>query len=442
MGPALLEKVRTIVGPQHVLTGVELSPYVLEGRTPEAAAFPGSVEEMSALLALASEEGIPVTPWGGGTKMGIGFPPTRLGLVLGLRRLDRLLEHEPGDLTATLQAGMTLTALQAALSRERQWLSLDPAFPERATLGGILATNAAGPRRHLYGTARDLLIGITVTEADGALVHGGGKVVKNVAGYDLPKLYVGSFGSLGVIVELTVKLRPLPEDDRLVLLTFESLKECGQAVRLLMGSDLVPSAVDLVDAEALQGLGLAPGEGGALLIGFDGFPEQVDWQAEETLRLFRDLGVAEHRLLDGVAREEAWRVVREIGRRVFPAPAAVVRLGVLPTQVVDVIEQGGVLAQRNGLRAAFSAHAAVGSVTGVLAGSGDSAQPVVATLKEWRDLVRSTGGHLALEWAPLAVKEQVAAWDPPGPAFRIMERLKAKLDPKGILNPGRFVGGI
>jgi len=442
VGSPFVDGIRSIVGSQHVLTGVELSPYVVEGRSPEAVVFPGSIEEISAVLRLASEERVPVTPWGGGTKMGLGPASQRLGLVLGLKRLHRLLEYEPGDLTATVQAGMTLESLQSALGRHRQWLSLDPQFPGRATLGGILATNASGPRRHLYGTARDLLIGVTVVEASGAVIHGGGKVVKNVAGYDLPKLYVGSFGTLGIIAELTVKLRPLPDDDRLVLVGFERLEECGRAARLLMGSDLIPSAVELLDGEALGRLGLAEGEESALLIGFDGLAEQVAWQAEETTRLFLGLGVTRHRLLAGAAREETWRAVREIGRRVFPEPSAVVKIGVLSTQVVEIVQQTARIARRNGLRAAFGAHFTLGLVTGVLAGGQGSAQPVVATIKEWRELARSIGGHLALEWAPLAVKEQVAAWGPSGPEVKIMERLKAKLDPKGILNPGRFVGGI
>src|SRR5512134_2596097 len=189
-----------IVGEPHVLTGVGCSPYVVDRRTPVAVVSPAGQEEVAAVLRVAGEEGLAVTPWGGGTKMGIGAPPARSGLVLSLRRLDRLVEHEPGDLTATLQAGMTLGALQEALGRHGQWLSLDPAEPDRATLGGILAANASGPRRHLYGTARDLLIGVTVVLASGVIVRGGGKVVKNVAGYDLPKLLIGSFGTLGVIV--------------------------------------------------------------------------------------------------------------------------------------------------------------------------------------------------------------------------------------------------
>lgn len=442
MSPALLDTIRGIVGSEYLLTGVELSPYVLEGRTPEVAVFPGSAEEVSSLLALASAEGIAVTPWGGGTKIAIGAPLRRLGMVLGLRRLCRLVEHEPGDLTATAQAGITFDALQTALAGRGQWLSLDPAFGDQATLGGILAANASGPRRHLYGTARDLLIGVTVVSADGSVVKGGGKVVKNVAGYDLPKLYIGSFGTLGVIVEATVKLRPLPDDDRLVLARFERFKDVGQAVRLILTSDLIPSAVDVLDGEALRGLGLGEGGGGALLLGFDGMREQVEWQCEEAKRVLAGAGPAECRVLEGQARASTWRLVREIGRRAVQEPAALLKFAVLPSQVSDTIEQAGAVAHHRGLRAAFAAHAAVGIVTAVLAAGGDAASPVIATLQEWRQLVRAAGGHAVLERAPLAVKEQVAVWEAPGAAFRIMERIKAQLDPQGILNPGRFVGGI
>jgi glycolate oxidase FAD binding subunit len=424
------------------LTGVECGPFVLEGRAPDAAVFPASIEEISALLALAAEEGLPVTPWGGGTKMAIGSPPTRVGLVLGLRRMNRLLEHEPGDLTATVQAGMTISALQTEFGRRGQWLSLDPPYRDQATVGGILAANASGPRRHLYGTARDLLIGVTVVSADGSVVRGGGKVVKNVAGYDLPKLYIGSFGSLGIIVEATVKLRPRPDVDRLVVARFDRMKACGQAVRALMSSDLIPSALELVDGEALAALGLGGPAGGAVLVGFDGIAEQVEWQCAELERILGGLGLTDSRILDGAARDGVWRGVGELGRHAFEEPAAAMKWGVLPTQVVDLVEQGAAAAHRNGLRCAFTAHAAVGIVTALLSGGRDAAREVVATLAEWRRLANDSGGHALLEWAPLGVKEQVAVWDSPGPSFRIMERLKAHLDPKGIMNPGRFVGGI
>src|SRR5467141_4232340 len=246
----LLDKLRAIVGPAHVLAGVELSPYVIEGRTPEAAVLPGSVDEVAAVITQAAEAGVPVVPWGGGSAIGVGVPAARAGLVLLLTRLNALVGHEPGDLTATAQAGITLAALQAALGGRGQWLSLDPADAERATLGGVLAANAAGPRRHLYGTARDLLIGVTVVTADAAIVKGGGKVVKNVAGYDLPKLFIGSYGTLGVIVEANLKLRPLPDHEQLQAVRFERLKDAAAAVRALLASDLIPNAVELLDPTA------------------------------------------------------------------------------------------------------------------------------------------------------------------------------------------------
>jgi glycolate oxidase FAD binding subunit len=438
-----LDALRGIVGPAHVLTGADCGPYVVDGRTPEAVALPGSKEEVAAVLLAAAEAELPVTPWGGGTKMGIGAPPERLGLVLGLKRLNRLLEHEPGDLTATVQAGMTLGALQRELGRRGQWLSLDPAHADEATLGGILSSNAAGPRRHLYGSCRDLLIGVTVVTASGALVKGGGKVVKNVAGYDLPKLFIGAFGTLGVVVEATVKLRPRPEADRLVVARFASLKEAGAAARAVMSSDLLPTALDLADDETLRALAMDGAGGAALLIGVDGIPEQVDWQCAEVERLLRLQGLVDTRVLDGAARDQAWRARGGLRRSAFTETAAVMKWVILPAQVADLMEQGAGVAQRAGLAAALAAHAGVGVVEAVLAGGkGGDATAVAGVLTEWRALVSAAGGQALVESAPLAVKERVPVWDDPGPALRIMQRIKSQLDPAGLLNPGRFVGGI
>ena len=439
----MLDKLRGIVGPAHVLSGADCGPYVLDGRAPEAVVFPGTKEEVAAVLLAAGEAELPVTPWGGGTKMGIGAPPQRLGLVLALRRLNRLLEHEPGDLTATVQAGMTLGALQRELGTRGQWLSLDPPHADEATLGGIVSSNAAGPRRHLYGACRDLVIGLTVVTAAGALVKGGGKVVKNVAGYDLPKLFVGAFGTLGVIVEATVKLRPRPDTDRLVVARFASLKEAGAAARAVMGSDLLPSALDLADGETLRALELGGPDGAALLIGVDGIAEQVHWQCTEVERMLRLQGLVDARVLDADARDAAWRGRGALARGAFPETAAVMKWVVLPAQVADVMEQGMGVAQRAGLPVALAAHAGVGVIEAVLAGGGSvDATKVSEVLIEWRALVRAAGGQALVESAPLAVKERVPVWDDPGPALRIMQRIKSQLDPGGLLNPGRFVGDI
>ena len=443
MPAPLLDALRGIVGPAHVLTGADCAPYVLDGRTPEVVAVPGTKEEVAAILLAAAEANTPVVPWGGGTKMGIGAPPPRLGVVLMLKRMNRLLEHEPGDLTATVETGITLSALQGELGKRGQWLSLDPAHADKATLGGVLSSNAAGPRRHLYGSCRDLLIGVTVITAAGATVKGGGKVVKNVAGYDLPKLFIGAFGTLGVIVEATVKLRPRPDADRLVIARFARLKEAGAAARAVMASDLLPSALDLLDGEALRALGQGSGDGAALLMGVDGVPEQVEWQCAEVERLLRPQALVDARVLDGDERDATWRARSGLGHGAFPDTAAVMRWTVLPAQVADVMEQGAAAAQRAGLGAALAAHAGVGVVEAVLAGAEFAdAAAVVGVLNEWRTLVRAAGGQALIESAPLAVKVAVPVWDDPGPSLRIMQRIKSQLDPNGLLNPGRFVGGI
>jgi glycolate oxidase FAD binding subunit len=297
---------------------------------------------------------------------------------------------------------------------------------------------------------RDLLIGLTVVQADGSVVRGGGKVVKNVAGYDLPKLVIGSFGTLGVVVEATFKLRPRPDTDRLVLARFERVKDAGAGARTLMASDLIPSALDLVDTEALRALDPGGREGAALLIGFDGIVEQVEWQCAELPKILGAGARVDTRVLDGAARDALWQAAGALSRTALPEVTAVMKWGVLPTQVAELVESGGDVARRHGLAAACSAHAGMGIVTAVLGsrsgGSGGggaiAATSVVSALGDWRALVHAAGGHAMLEWAPLAVKERVPVWDPPGAPQRIMARLKAELDPRGTLNPGRFVGGI
>jgi glycolate oxidase FAD binding subunit len=433
----LLDSLRAIVGHGRVLSGVDASPYAVDGRTPMAVIFPGSIEDVSAVLVHASEASVPVTPWGGGTAVAVGVSPAQLGIVLSLSRMSGVLEHEPGDLTVTVQAGIPLRTLQTALGERGQWLSLDPPDADVATIGGVLSANAAGSRRHLYGTARDVLIGITVVCANGAVIRGGGKVVKNVAGYDLPKLFVGAYGTLGVIVEATLKLRPRADQEILLAARFASLKDCGLAVRRILLSDLIPSAVDVLDGDAAGALGLSR-EHAVLVVGFDGLLEQVEWQRGEFGRIVRDAGG------DGTVELPSvmWASLPIAARLAVADTAAVMRMSVLPARVTDLIERAGTMARGAGLRAAFSAHAGVGAVCGALAGRPESIGAIVATLREWRSAARAAGGHAEIELASLAVKEHVDPWDDAGAALRIMRQIKTRLDPNGILNPGRFVGAI
>ena len=222
----VIEELLAIVGVESVQAMSALDAYNVDGRAPWAVIIPGDINQLAAVLALAHREKLAVVPWGGGTTMAMGHPPERLDLVLSLARLDRVLEHEPADLTACVQAGITMAALQAQLGSRRQWWPVDPPLAATATVGGVLASNASGPKRLLYGTARDLLIGITVVHADGAISKAGGKVTKNVTGYDMMKLYIGSLGTLAVIAEATLKLRPIPLIQELTWSTFAQSRSC------------------------------------------------------------------------------------------------------------------------------------------------------------------------------------------------------------------------
>ena len=215
------------------------------GVHPQVVVEPEHEDEVAKLLSYANQQGLKVLVRGSGTQLHTGFPPSKGDIVLSTARLNSLVEHAPHDLTVTVQAGITLASLQTALAEARQWLALDPMLAPEATMGGIIATNSSGPRRLRYGGVRDQIIGVRVVLADGTIAKGGGKVVKNVAGYDLPKLFTGSLGTLGVIVEATFRLYPLPVTSRTVTLTSSNLPAlCHLAVQII-GSTLVPTIVDI-----------------------------------------------------------------------------------------------------------------------------------------------------------------------------------------------------
>ncbi len=228
------------------------------GVRPAAVAEPGDEAAVAAVLALADREGLKVLPRGGGTQLGLGHPPAGGDILLDLGRLGAVVEYAPGDLTVTAQAGLRLTDLQAALAKEGQWLALDPALPLAATIGGIVATNASGPRRLRYGGVRDQIIGVRVARPDGTIARGGGKVVKNVAGFDLPKLFTGALGTLGVIIDATFRLYPIPAASRTVVLTApEPAPLCDLTLRII-GSTLIASAIDVYgDTTSSEGPRLA-----------------------------------------------------------------------------------------------------------------------------------------------------------------------------------------
>ena len=267
----------------------------VDGVAAELVAEPASVQEASELLAAASRAGLRMAFAGGGGKLALGNPPERLDLLVSTRRLGRVLEHAAGDLVVKAEAGARLADLQAALEPAGQWLALDPPEPG-ATVGGVVAANASGPRRLRYGTVRDLIIGITVVLADGTMARAGGKVVKNVAGYDLAKLFCGSLGTLGLVAEATFRLHPRPAAAAVVALGVERPEQAGEAVRRLLRSTLEPSAIELTRA--------GPAEPGRLTVVFEGIRPGVEAQATNAARLLGEVADAEVLTIEGLGTIE------------------------------------------------------------------------------------------------------------------------------------------
>ena len=368
---------------------------------------PASVDEVSDVLRAAAADRLTVVPVGGRSKLTWAAPPEACDLVLDLTGLDRIVEHVAGDLTVVAEAGVRLADLQSSLADAGQLLGLDPP-DEGATLGGVVSANASGPRRLRYGTTRDLLIGITVVLADGTVAHAGGKVVKNVAGYDLGKLFTGAHGTLGVVASTTWRLHPAPPARRVVTLDLPDAAAAGPLAVTLARSTLTPSAVELI--------GTADGQG-RLVVVFESIAESVTDQARSAVAL---LG----------GGEESDDVPDDLGRRPGGADDVVLRLAHVPAAL------SAVLSALPG-RTAVAAHAATG-VTYAALPAGDAPE----VLPRLRAAIAPHDGTAVVLRAPAEVRHRLDHWGPVGDALDLMRRVKERFDPERRLSPGRFVGGL
>lgn len=426
----------------------EDSQFTVDGVRPGYVCAPSGVEQVSAAVRAAGEAGMAVIPWGGGTRMSLGFPPRSADLILQTERLNEVVEYEPADLTVTVQAGMKLADLQATLRAEGQMLALDPAAADRATIGGLIAANASGPLRLFYGTARDVVIGTRVVNADGIISKAGGRVVKNVAGYDLNKLYVGSLGTVGVIVELSFKLHPLPAAEGMLVASFTSAEAAAGPVATLMRSALGPAAVELLDAgmaATLPGSLAVDGDGVLLVVSAQGFEKAVQRQlADVTAMCAQGSGaqtIREEATLAGI-----WAALREFTDPSTP-DIALLKLAVPPARSAVALATARAAAREAGFAPQTKAHAGSGVVYLKVQADEWAGEPLGRLgwlVDRLRTFVRGESGSLVLEACPLEAKQQggIDPWGDVGSGLPVMRALKENLDPKGTLNPGRFVGRL
>jgi glycolate oxidase FAD binding subunit len=412
----LAEDLRRIVGPDNLRGATEQD--AVEGVEPDFVVEPGSIEEISDLMKLAAREGLAVAPRGGGTKMHIGDPPRRLDLIVSTARMNEVLEHTPGDQIIRLEAGVKLEDLQEHISGSDQMLAIDP--PESgATIGGIVAANSSGPRRYRYGTIRDLIIGITVVLHDGTVAKAGGKVVKNVAGYDLSKLFTGSLGTLGVIATANFRLHPRPEAARTVAVEVTEPQQAQAAAQAIVHSQVEATAVELHYDENEKRL--------AVLL--ESIPGGIDAKEETTSFLLKQFG--EVRTLSD---EE----VNHLGP--LTPPEVVLKIGAPPAELAAVLVAVLGAAERKGLaHPRITGHAGTG-VT-LVGFSGENEDGAAGFVEEMREIWVRRGGNVTLQRAPLTLKQRVSTWDNGGDYLGLVRRVKEKFDPRGGMNPGRFLGG-
>lgn len=454
-GGALASRARAVVGDAHLTVDPDrLDAWRIDGVRPGLWAVPADADQIAALLTAAAETGAGVIPRGGGAHQHLGNPPARADLVVETTRLTGITDYTPADYVVAVRAGTRFRDLQQALAANGQWLPLDPPGAAEATIGGLVAANRNGPRRLLWGSIRDLVIGIRVALPTGEVIKAGGKVVKNVAGYDLAKLFIGSFGACGVITDVTFKILPLPGEGVTVLVTVPSAAAAHALTTAVMRSYLLPSALEAASPEALamlaQTAGLAlPAAGGAsgagrwgVLLLAEGLEESRTRHVDEMRALTAAAGGpgAALEVHSGPAHEALWRAVAE-----FPSPAshpdgAVFRVGTPITRWLDVAEAARAETARAGAgrpAPAVLAHAGVGLT--YVAAPADRAPDLAEALgRAAGGSTDGLGGYVVVEVAPPALKPRLAVWGQAPPAVDLMRRLRAQYDPRGIMVPGRL----
>ena len=426
------EVLASILPESAIIVGDECRDWSVSGWTPQAVVTPGSVQEVSEIMAASSREGWRVVPAGAGSWLGAGGVPDGVDIVLSTGALNSIVEYEPADLTVTVEAGVTLGAISRTCGAEGQWLPLDPAGGEEGTLGATLATASYGPLHAAYGVPRDHLLGVTVVAGDGRILRFGGKVVKNVAGFDLGKLMVGSWGTLGVITSATLRLHPVPQRDVTIVLSGASREGLVEAARTLATGALPISALELVEpGSALLAKG---GSEAALVVRVLGAAPPVKETVDSVRGLFPGIGFE---CLEG---EEAASVQAAFSS--FEEGAALVaRLSLLPSRLSEALSLGGELIAGTGgggAGARMAAHVATGVVRIALPEVGED-EAVAGVLGRVRSGVGERSGSLRIIQASPEVLERVDPWGDPGGAKRLVTGIKGVFDPDNTLSPGRFV---
>ena len=429
----------------ETLTGNQTTKYAVDGNTPEVVTRPSSPQEISEVMSVAAEHGLSVSPLGGRTRTRLGNLPDSLHLAIDMTGLDQVLAHNAADLTATVEAGITVSQLQKVLAEHGQFLAIDPPLPDHATIGGTLAVGWSGPATWQNWSPRDIVIGMRTVMADGTVTKTGGQVVKNVSGYDMARMHIGALGTLGIIAEVSFKLTPLPARQATVLGVFASDENCLGAALAVYGSSLVPLAISTLHGQKRREGGGGRGEGQpSLMVRVGGRARSVRRQTDDVASILKRHSAISDTVIDGDDAAMMWRRIGDIGWADETAPIAGIRASVLPADISGVLASMQNTKDPPGLRWRSTSQTSQGviDIHWLDVDGESSTEHVSAAISKTVQAIQRVEGTTVVTHAPAQVKETLDVWGEPTSAIDTMRNLKRQYDRDRLLNPGRFMGGI
>jgi len=466
MSPAsttTLERLRGVAGGASVSTdSAQLEAFRVDGMQPAAVVRPATAEGVAEVVRFAAAEKLGVVPVGGRTKLGIGMPPTRYDLALDMTGLNRVIAYDPNDLTLSVEVGLRLAELTPMLAEHKQFLPLAVPFTRQTTIGGTIATGVDSPLRQFYGTARDYVLGIEFVTGAGVLTKSGGRVVKNVAGYDLHKLMIGALGTLGVITRVNFKTFPLPPASCGFVAAFPNFEAALEMRKRVLESPLQPLTLEVLSpalaqifhCQAPTTLGEALGPVGTwlstsewtLTAGFGGREPVLERYATELTRLAAESCATNTAVLDDTDRPLLWGRLRECFPMLLETSplATIFKIGALSSQLGRVLNTLRLTLERHSLPLVTLVRGAGLTYVALL-----PTKPGPEGLQQLADAVTPVfevgaglAEHVTIPWCPTELKRRINVWGPPRRDHSLLVKMKQTFDPQNILNPGRYVGGL
>ena len=459
-----LDQLASVVGGDHLLADkAARERFSVDGITPAAAVEPADAKELTEIVTWARSHRAALLPVTSGAYLPLGNPPSAADVAVSFARLNRVLHYDPGDLTLSVEPGTPLARIQELLAERGQFLPADPPYADRAAVGGLVAANASGPLRYAYGTWRDFVVGMKFVTGEGKRVKTGGRVVKNVAGYDLSKLMIGSLGTLALLTEINFKVFPLPAGTATFAASFGDVVSALEMRSRIVHSAWQPRTIELFDPEAgkllardlpaglprirLRGASAQAGPLWSLVISVGGAEKVITRYEKDFSALARELKAASFTTMRAEDERTFWAAARNLVARAREAnPAATVVKCTLPLMHVGTfLTRAREVAARYQLPVAQTAHAGSGQAFTYLLPPSDLPDAPARMAQAATEMIHAgnnLAGRVTLPWCPTAVKRDVNVWGPLHDDSPLMQKLKAQFDPGRILNPGRFLGGI